>query len=425
VSSLRAGDIFGAKVNGRHLHLTPASAICVRPARWLWQGRIPLGALSLIGGREGIGKSTYAYTTAAQVTRGHLPGIWAGTARDVIIAATEDSWEYKIVPALMAAGADLCRVHRVDVTTADGADATLSLPRDLDELQRVIVEVQAVLVLLDPIMSRLDGALDTHKDAEVRRALEPLVTLAATTDVAIIGILHVNKTTSTDALTMLMGSRAFVAVARAVLFIMVDPDDEQTRLLGQPKNNYGRMDLPTLKFTITEVAVAETLEGPVTTGKLVWAGETDRTIREALEAVAETTGDKTATTEALGWLHDYLSANDGSAESAAVKREGAKQGHSKDALRRASKRLGVAIITTGFPRRSTWKLPVNATQGSASSTAPTAPTAPTGETSGSKNNQLASVDAVSAVDALSCDVAPTVPEDTDSGSREDVSLERF
>ena len=79
-------------------------------------------------------------------------------------------------------------------------------------------EVGAALILLDPLMSRLDAKLDTHKDAEVRLALEPLVSIANSTGAAILGLIHLNKSLSTDPLTMLMGSRAFAAVARAVLF---------------------------------------------------------------------------------------------------------------------------------------------------------------------------------------------------------------
>ncbi len=304
------------------------------------------------------------------------------------------------MPRLLAAGADLERVFRVDVTLPTGSDTGLSLPRDLAGLETVVGDVQAALVILDPLLSRLDAELDTHKDSEVRLALEPLVALADKVGVSVCGIIHVNKTRSTDALTMLMGSRAFAAVARAVLFVMTDPDDESVRLFGQPKNNLGRLDLPTLKFTITGEKVADTLEGPVWTGKLTWLGETDRSIRDALESTAQTIGDQSATSEAQGWLEDYLTSQDGSAESAVVKREGAKAGHSKDALLRASKKLRVVFIPFGFPRRITWRLPVDAAVGRHPPTASTAVTASTGETSLRDIYRLASVDAVDAVNAV-------------------------
>ena len=66
-------------------------------------------------------------------------------------------------------------------------------------------------------------ALDTHKDAEVRQALEPIVKLADRSSLCVLGLIHVNKSTTSDPLSALMGSRAFAAVARSVLFVMVDP----------------------------------------------------------------------------------------------------------------------------------------------------------------------------------------------------------
>src|SRR5262249_40114098 len=134
--------------NGRRIVLTPASAIPIRPVRWLWRDRWPMGTLGLIGGREGIGKSILAYTQAAAITRGRLPGVFHGVPRSVIVAATEDSWEHTIVPRLMAADGDLSKVFRADVVTSEDAALTVSLPRDLAAIETVIREAQAVAVLL-------------------------------------------------------------------------------------------------------------------------------------------------------------------------------------------------------------------------------------------------------------------------------------
>jgi len=384
----------------RSVTLTPASSITVRPVHWLLKDRIALGTLCLLGGREGIGKSTIAYTYVADVTRGQLPGVYRNQARAVIIAATEDSWAHTIVPRLMAARADLDRVYRVDVTTAEGVDTGLSLPRDLAALERSVRKVDAAMILLDPLMSRLDAKLDSHKDAEVRLALEPLVAIADRTGAAILGLIHVNKSTSTDPLTTLMASRAFAAVARAVLFVMLDPDDEDTRLLGQPKNNLGRTDLPTLTFTIESAHVADTDEGPVWTGRVRWTGEREQSIREALESAGESADARSATGEAVGWLKDHLEQQGGVDDSATIKARGKSAGHSQDALKRARQRLKATISASGFPRRTCWTLPgTQSEQPSGSSlgeSALTALTAPTGP-----------VSAVGAVGALSREAAPT------------------
>jgi putative DNA primase/helicase len=65
----------------RRLQLTPASAIQPRPVQYLWDGRLALGTLALLGGREGIGKSLVGYTLAADVTKGRLPGAYLHTPK--------------------------------------------------------------------------------------------------------------------------------------------------------------------------------------------------------------------------------------------------------------------------------------------------------------------------------------------------------
>ena len=409
-----AGDADGVsdRVNDqakrqRQVILTPASAIPMRPVRWLWENRLALGTLALLGGREGVGKTICAYTLSAGITRGTLPGDYLGTPRAVIVAATEDSWGHTIVPRLMAADADLDLVYRVDVTSIEGTDTTLSLPCDLAALEQVVRKVRAGLIILDPLISRLDATLDSHKDAEVRLALEPLVKLAEATDALVLGLIHVNKSASSDPLTLLMGSRAFAAVARAVLFVLVDPDDESVRLLGQPKNNLGRTDLPTLQFRIVGKKVADTAEGPVWTGKLEWLGESDRSIREAVEA---STGDRTATGEAADWLEDYLTSVDGTQDSQTIQEEGRRAGHSKNALYRAKDKLRITSDTSGFPRKARWSLPP---------VVPSSGGAPTTGTTGNSGNTDAPVDPV--VPVVPVDAPPQGTGTT--GETDDTSAE--
>lgn len=341
----------------RRVMLTPASSVRLRAVRWLWDCRLPLGSLTLLGGREGIGKSTAAYTLAAEITRGQLDGHHKGRPRAVVVCATEDSWGHTIAPRLLAAGADLDRVYRVDVKTSEGADGGLSLPADLAGLEQQMRAVEAVLLLLDPLMSRLDSALDTHKDSEVRQALEPLTALADRTGATVLGLIHVNKGRTNDPLTSLMGSRAFAAVARSVLYVIADQDDPGLRLLGLAKNNLGRADLPTLRFRIESHHVTDTDEGPIWTGRLTWAGEDPRSLTAVLEDSHDTSDNRTATTDAGDWLLAHLADNGGTAPSADIKTEGARNGHSYDALKRARTRHHIESTNTGFPRRTFWSLP--------------------------------------------------------------------
>lgn len=352
----------------RQMELTAAARIRPRPVVWLWSGRLALGTLALLAGREGLGKSTLAYWLAARITRGELPGKFEGQPRAVLVCATEDSWSHTIVPRLIAAGADLELVYRVEVSNALGIHVGLSLPRDLIALERNAKDVGAAMLLLDPLMSRLPD-LDTHRDAEVRLALEPLVSVADRSNMCVLGLIHHNKSGSTDPLQLVMGSKAFTAVARSVHTVVPDPEDETDtrRLFGSPKNNLGRTDLPTLAFTIGSYAV-DTDEGTAWTGQLVWGDEVAGSIAEVMRRAAETTEDRTAAGEAAEWLMDYLSQQGGTAASKDVKAAGKREGHSEGSLKRASKRLSVAVTSEGFPRRTMWSLAtVGATTENASS----------------------------------------------------------
>jgi hypothetical protein len=350
-------DSLQAEHDHRAIKLTYADTITPKPVKWLWEGRLASGTLTLLAGREGIGKTTCAYTLVADVTRGRLAGTCAGQPKKVIVAAGEDSWEHTIVPRLMAAEADLSCVARVDVVTSDGVPSMPSLPRDVEALAATVTAEGAALILLDPLISRLDSKLDTHKDAEVRQALEPLVKLADDTGAVVLGIIHVNKGSSKDPLNTVMGSRAFTAVARAVLFVAEDPESDTGRVLGQVKNNLGRSDLPTLTFEIDNTLVANTTDGDIYTGKLRWTGETEQTIRDVVEAAASG-GDKTRTKDAAQWLKQFLTQHHGVAQSSLIKKAGGDAGHSESTLKRARRQVGVTTESTKtFPRITFWLLP--------------------------------------------------------------------
>jgi hypothetical protein len=335
----------------RTLELTTLSTIKPLRVHWLWDQRIPSGMLALLAGREGLGKSTIAYERAARVTRGQLDGELRDTPRNVIVTASEDSFEHTIVPRLIAAGADLDRVFRATVKVQELGSMEISLPDDIPGLEAAIREREVALVVLDPIISRLGRKLDTHKDADVRLALEPIVALADRTKATFLGVIHVNKTSTADPLNSVMGSRAFSATARAVLFVVRDGD---TRLLCFPKSNLGP-EQKSEGFRIQGKTVATDETGkPITTAEVVWTGTSDRTAREVLEELVS--GNKrTMRDRAEAWLLERL--KNGAAPSADVKGEAKLAGIPERTLKRAAKDLGVVSASSGFPARTTWALP--------------------------------------------------------------------
>ncbi|WP_161794204.1 AAA family ATPase [Demequina sediminicola] len=344
-----------------------AGDITARAVRWLWHQHIPQGEVVLVAGREGVGKSTFCYRTVAQITRGELTGEYIGQPRNVIIVATEDSWAHTIVPRLMAESADLDRVvqvEAVELTDDEGNphEVPIMLPRDLVELEQLICDEHAAAVLLDPLMSRMGEGLDTHVDRDVRQALEPLTRIGHATGAAILGIIHQNKGGGGDVLNSIMGSRAFSAVARAVLVAMRDPMDEARRLVGIAKSNLGPDDLEAWAYTVEGVEVGTDPDDgrEIIAARYVDHGRHDTSIREAEIRAHEVARQErrestTPTGAAEKWLRELLdtAGEHGLLKSDVLKRAG-ELDYSEKMLRTARESLGVVTDRRGVFQGPMW-----------------------------------------------------------------------
>ena len=83
------------------------------PTRWLLRGHLPQGAVAVLVGDEGIGKSLWWVLIVAHITTGMaLPdlGLPAREPRDVLLILTEDSWTGEVRTRLEVAGADFTRL---------------------------------------------------------------------------------------------------------------------------------------------------------------------------------------------------------------------------------------------------------------------------------------------------------------------------
>lgn len=288
----------------RNLAPRPLSHIETRRQRWLYQDLIPLGASTIVAGRGGIGKSTILAWLAASATRGTLPGDLNGEPIAVAFIAAEDDPATVLVPRLKAADADLDRaidLSRVTVTGtrtgarsatersaevlaryADGDTLTLpayeSLPTiadDLAEIERALSASGARLLIVDPVISMMDG--DQIKAADVRRNLDPLNALAQRLDIAIVLVMHFNKGNQ-NASDRVSGSHAFRDAARAVLLLAVDDETEQ-RILTMDKGNTTPRAL-SLAFDIDDAQVRTDDGDTASVGRARLIGETSTTVHQ-------------------------------------------------------------------------------------------------------------------------------------------------
>jgi hypothetical protein len=370
----------------RAVGLTPASDISPRRVRWLWKHWIPLRGLTVVAGEPGLGKSTMTNAhLVARITRGLLDGEMYGEPADVLIASAEDDWETVIKPRLMAAGADLHRAHRVDVTGEDGAPALLTLPDDvalLDEaIERLHLEGRTVgMVVVDPIGAFLADGTDSHKDSHVRRALAPLADLAVRRDLVVLCVAHVNKDSSQRLLQRVNGAQAFGAAPRSVIGFARDPDDPdedqgRERVIVHAKSNWGQY--ATSLAARIESRPVDTLDGPTEVGYLLVTGESSVTAGDLQANGLD--DDATSIEEEI--LQELAGGAKPSREVKAALT--GRAGCSSKTITRAAKRLEASgeltIEQGGFPRTTTWALTVETP---AVGTPPVPPTVPTGDPPG-------------------------------------------
>lgn len=222
---------------------------------WLMPSYIPAGAITVFDGNPGTGKSQTTCDMSARVSVGNCmppkhapPG--TNPPRGVLMLNAEDDPARTIRPRLEAAGADLARVHFLrSMASVCGDERPVSLPSDLPAIEAAIRQHDVSLVTIDPFVAFLDSKLSVNNDADVRRCLGQLATVAEDTGAAIVLIRHMNKKSGIDAIYRGGGSIGITGAARAVFMVGIDPADDGGRILAPVKCNLAP-EPPSLRFTI-------------------------------------------------------------------------------------------------------------------------------------------------------------------------------
>jgi hypothetical protein len=312
--------------------------VTARPIEWLWKLWIPLGAITLLDGDPGLGKSTITLDLAARVSRGWgMPDgkTSAGPPAGVLLLGAEDNLEYTTRPRLDAASADVSRVHALEaIQTAEGERPPV-LPYDLALVEGLIAERGIRLVVVDPFMAFLDADLDAHRDQDVRRCMHRLKLLAEKCNVAILLIRHLNKLIGGPALYRGGGSIGITGAVRSALLVGKNPSEEQQCVLAPVKCNLAAKPKSLLYAVETEGE----------TSRIGWLGETDL---QADDVLVHPGGRKRPTTaeQCAAAIRDFLA--DGPKESEGMNAWLSQHGYSTWAIKAGRRLAGVTVRRVGF-----------------------------------------------------------------------------
>ena len=334
--------------------LVRAADITPKPIRWLWPGWLAKGKLVILAGVGGTGKTTVALSLAAVLTTaGRWPdGTPCRDGGNVLIWSSEDDPADTLVPRLMAAGADLGRVHIIrGAVTPDGETLPFDPARDVAMLTRKVAQIGgAAMLIVDPIVSAVAG--DMHKANDVRRSLQVLVDFAANFDCAVVGITHFAKgSKGSSPAERVIGSQAFSALARMVL-VCAKQEDGEDRVLARAKSNISKDD-GGVTYRVESAVIANNIHAT----RIVWGETVEGSAREILgEVEAEPdNGESTEREDAEQFLRDLLA--DGPVPTKQVRTDAAGAGYAWRTIERAKKSIGVVAEKRGMQEGWVWRLP--------------------------------------------------------------------
>jgi hypothetical protein len=352
--------------------LVRASDIVVRPKDWLWEGHLLRGSLELLTGIPGLGKSQLQCSLIASATTGRpWPNGAVGVAPvHVIMVTAEDAIDQEVVPRLIAAGADLDRVHILKAIKDDHQKRQFLLTDDLDKIERnaEIIERRfgstVGLITMDPITAYMGGKMDAHKVTEVRSQLGPLKDFAERSNIAVSAVTHPAKNPGKRAIDHFIASQAFIGAARIghACFEEIHVDEETGDktptgrfLFTNPKNNPS-VRMPTLAYRITGIVIDRDLV--ITSSRVEWESEPVEISADDAVAAGISTGKKNAAqAEARQFLRRMLGNVDGTPVlQSDIMREAEEQGFSEKQIRTAARNMQIEKTKYDFGGPSYWKL---------------------------------------------------------------------
>jgi len=316
------------------LKILRMSDITPEPVNWLWEPYLPSGAISLIQGDGGQGKTTVSLAIAAAVTRGEpLPGQGGYIPpATVVIQNAEDSYAQTIRPRLEQFGADCEKIFTIDETDR-------GLTYDDERIERTLSETGASLLIIDPLQA-FWGKANMNAANSVRPLMKHIGAIAARHNCAVLLVGHLHKGRGKASYRGL-GSIDIFAAARSVLTVGSVGGDANIRAVVHNKSNLAPPG-KSLTFMLDP-----------STG-FNWMGEDDITIDELLNGWARSKPESRFST-ARSFVENIL--RDGPVAATEIMSKAAEQGIATKTLQRA--KVDLRVYSRKRDNAWYWELPID------------------------------------------------------------------
>ena len=248
-----------ASDDGCRFVFTAADKFLPEPIDWLWERYIPAGAVTILEGDPGVGKSLLLADLAARISRGFLapdrnpafdePGHDPDPQPELVWwFSGEDDFARTTAPRLRAAGADLSLIRVVEGTEDMKKQKcrAVSFPDDFVSLWKSRAAAPR-LVVIDPLSAFCGGA---HNHQAAQKAFTELTRFASATGAAIIITRPLNRRSTTSPSDRTAGP-SLLSASRSALLLAPHPTIPSHLVLAPLKTNYCSTP-PSLELSIID-----------------------------------------------------------------------------------------------------------------------------------------------------------------------------
>lgn len=192
------------------------------------------GALTVIDGHMGQGKSTFTAALAAAITTGKAPAFLTPIkGGGVLFLSAEDDAARVLRPRLEANGADIEKIRFQNKPFTLNDEGLMRLKEEIDANKPLVV-------FIDPVIAYMDVGTDNNNANDVTRLMGGLDYIARENDIAIVLVRHLRKARAETAMHQGIGSIALSARVRSGLILGIHPHNSDLRAIVHAKSNYAK-----------------------------------------------------------------------------------------------------------------------------------------------------------------------------------------